>query len=88
MRKLVRSAVGRMAKTTNYAALFFAVAMFAIVANQGLSGVAYAVMVHSSNPPTPVTSSTDPYIVCGNHLCTPGEMPHHPAKVVPVTGAS
>ncbi len=86
MAKRVRSVVGRMAKMTNYATLFFAIAMFAIVANQSLSGVAYAVNVYSTNPPTPVTVLTDPNVVCGNHLCAAGETPQHPAVVVPVKG--
>jgi hypothetical protein len=86
MTKIVRSVIGRMAKTTNYATLFFAIAMFAIVANQSLSGVAYAVNVYSSNSITPVTSLTDPNVVCGNHLCAPGEMPHHPTVVAPLKG--
>ena len=35
---------------------------------------------------TPATSLTDPYLVCGDHECAPGEMPHHPFPVEPVRG--
>ena len=73
-----------MAKITNYAALLFGIAMFAIVASPSLSGVAFAEGKDGKNDDTPSTALTAPNAVCGNHLCSPGETPQHPTPVIPV----
>src|SRR5713226_7831639 len=82
----VRSAGGRMAKIANYAALFFAMAIFAIT-SANLLGPAFAWTVsNGSYSHEHVTNLTNPNAVCGNHLCASGEIPQHPPVVTPVKG--
>lgn len=78
----VRPVGGRMARTANYAALLFTIAMFAIV--QSLAGYAFATSQDDSA--THQTATWDHGLVCGDHKCAPGEMPHPPPIVSPVKG--
>jgi hypothetical protein len=82
----VRSVGGRMAKIASYTALFFAMGMFAIVANLGFAGSAFAQDPNGLYSHSHITALWDPNLVCGNHICAPGEMPQHPPVVVPVKG--
>ena len=82
----VRSVGGRMAKIANYTALLFAIAMFAIVANQSSSAVAFAEGKDGRYDDTPSTALTDPKVVCGDHKCAQGESPQDPTPVTPVRG--
>jgi hypothetical protein len=73
-----------MAKITSYREMVFAIAMFAIVANLSLSGVAFAEHGDGTYHDSPLTALTDPNTVCGNHLCAPGESSQNPTPVIPV----
>jgi len=75
-----------MAKIVSYAALFFAMAMIAIVASPSFSGAAFGEIKEAKSYDTPSTATTAPNVVCGNHLCAPGELPQHPPIVLPVKG--
>jgi len=75
-----------MAKIANYVALLFAIAMFAIVANQSSSAVAFAEGKDGRYDDTPSTALTDPKVVCGDHKCAQGESPQDPTPVTPVRG--
>ena len=73
-----------MARIANYAALLFAIAMFAIVSS--LAGTALAINQEDSGSDTHRTATWDPGLVCGDHKCAPGETPHNPPIVTPVKG--
>lgn len=77
-----RSAGGRMARTANYVALLFSIAMFTIV--QSLAGTAFA--TNQDDSASHETAAWDHGLVCGDHKCAPGEMPHPPPIVSPVKG--
>jgi hypothetical protein len=65
-------------KNIRYTVLLSAVAMFAIILGPNLVGSAFAWTV--SNGYYSHEHGTDlanPHVVCGNHLCAPGEMPRH-----------
>lgn len=67
-----------MAKTVNYKALFFALAIFAI-ASANLVGSASAWSVNNNYySHEHLTNVPNPGAVCGNHKCAPGETPQHP----------
>ncbi len=82
----VRSVGGRMAKIASYRPLFFAMAMFAMVANLSFTGSAFAEDPNGLYSHSHITALWDPNLVCGNHLCAPGEMPQHVPVVTPVKG--
>ena len=70
---------------TNYK-LFLSIAVFAIGLSSSFSGFAFAddqngMYSHSHN-----TASWDHGLVCGNHVCVPGEISQSPPVVVPVKG--
>jgi len=73
-----------MARIANYGALLFAMAMFVLV--QSLSGTAFAINQAGSVSHSHETSTWDHGLVCGDHKCAPGEMPHPPPIVSPVKG--
>jgi hypothetical protein len=73
-----------MAKTLNYMALLFAIAMFALVPSLNFSGVAFADDQDGKYSHTHVTASWNPGFVCGDHKCAPGEIPQAPKAVEPV----
>ena len=73
-----------MARTLNYMALLFAIAMFAIV--QSLSGTAFAINQGGSVSHAHETSTWEHGLICGDHKCAPGETPHNPTVVTPVKG--
>ena len=73
-----------MARIANYGALLFAMAMFVLV--QSLSGTAFAINQAGSVSHAHETSTWDHGLVCGDHKCAPGEMPHPPPIVSPVKG--
>ncbi|MFZ1075818.1 MAG: hypothetical protein WAN47_00120 [Nitrosotalea sp.] len=76
-----------MAKIVCYKLLLCAVAMFVIAIGPSLLTSAFALTVSNGYySHSHVTALTDPNLVCGNQLCTPGEMPHHPIVVVPAKG--
>jgi hypothetical protein len=75
-----------MAKTLNYMALLFAIAMFALVPSLNFSGVAFADDQDGRYSHQHLTASWDHGLVCGDHRCAPGEFPQHPPAVVPVKG--
>jgi hypothetical protein len=72
-----------MAKTLNYMAVLFAIAMFALVPSLN-SGVAFADDQDGKYSHTHVTATWNPGFVCGDHKCAPGEIPQPPKAVEPV----
>ena len=75
-----------MAKIVNYAILLFAIAVFAIVQSQNLAGTAFGINQGGSYSHSHETATWDHGLVCGDHRCAPGELPHNPPVVVPVRG--
>ncbi len=73
-----------MARTLNYMALLFAIAMFAIVPSLSFSGIAFADDQDGKYSHTHATATWNPGLVCGDHKCAAGEMPQHPKAVEPV----
>ncbi len=72
-----------MAKITNYAALLFAI-LLAIVLQPSLSDIAFAYVQNDMYSHSHATALTDPNLVCGDHICSPGETSHNPKAVEPV----
>jgi hypothetical protein len=71
---------------TSYKKLFLSIAVFTIGLSSTFSGFAFAENQNGSYHHTPLTALTDPNVVCGNHLCAPGESSVNPQPVVPVRG--
>jgi len=73
-----------MAKTLNYIALFFAIAMFALVPSQSFSGIAFADDNNGMYSHSHITASWNHGLICGDHKCASGETPQPPKVVEPV----
>lgn len=75
-----------MAKIANLTTLLLTLAVFAIGISSTFVGFAFADVQEGVAYHSHVTTLTDPNLVCGNHLCTPGELVGNPEPVVPVRG--
>jgi hypothetical protein len=74
-----------MAKIANYKLLTFAIAIFVMAISPNLLGSAFAWTVSNDYySHEHVTVLTNPSAVCGDHKCTPGEIPQQPPVVTPV----
>ena len=73
-----------MARTLNYMALLFAIAMFALVPTLSFSSIAFADDQDGKYSHPHVTASWDNGFVCGDHKCAFGEIPQPPKAVEPV----
>jgi hypothetical protein len=71
---------------TSYKKLFLSIALFTIGLGSTFSGFAFADVQEGMPYHSHVTTLTDPNLVCGNHLCAPGELAGNPQPVVPVRG--
>jgi hypothetical protein len=75
-----------MAKIASGRALVFAVAIFAIAASPSFAGSAFAEDPNGLYSHSHITASWYHGLVCGDHKCSPGEMPENPTVVSPVKG--
>jgi hypothetical protein len=65
-----------MDKRINYAAIFLSVALFIFAFGSTFSGTASAAIDNGGQYTyAPATIITDPHLVCGDHMCQPGENP-------------
>ncbi len=75
-----------MAKMTNYTRLFLSIAVFAMGLSSTFSGFAFANDQNGMYSHSHVTASWDHGLVCGDHKCTPGQLPQNPPPVIPIRG--
>lgn len=68
----------------NYKRFVLAIAVFAMVPGLSITGIAFAYQDNVDYTHTPATDLTNPGLVCGDHKCASGEVPHYPTPVAPV----
>jgi len=71
---------------TNYKKLFLSMAVFAIGLGSTFSGFAFADDQNGMYSHSHKIALWDQGLVCGNHVCSPGEVSQSPPVVVPVKG--
>jgi len=67
---------GHLDKKLNYATVFLSAALFVFAFGSTFSGTASAAIDNGGHYTyAPTTVITDPHLVCGDHICQPGEEP-------------